>query len=1056
MNKFLKPFIKYPILGNVIIVALLLFGFLGFRNMNTTFFPPIPNQIIIIQASYPGSSPEEIEEGIVLKIEDNLKGISGIERVTSTSRENSCNITVEVDSDFETDVILQDVKNAVNQITTFPAGMERIQVYSPVTRRFAIRYALVGDVELKKLKSEARRVERYLLDIEGISQVTLSGFPSEEIEIALDENSLRTYGLNFEQVMQSVRNENIKMTGGKIKGNQEELLIRANRKKYHAQELKNHILKNSPEGALVLLKDVAKVRDTWEEDPSRIYYNDKPAVSIVVENTNEEDLLFITETVNQYFKNFNKTHDQIKARLFRDRSKVIQERINILSENMLLGFALVIIFLGLALNPSVSFWVAIGIPISFAGMLAIGPMYDLTINVMSLLGMILILGILVDDGIVIGENIFQHHEKGETPVQAAISGSLEVLPSVLASVLTTVVIFSTFFFLEGHLGDRAIDLSFVVIATLLVSLIEATFILPSHIAHSRALCKKDRKKNIIERNSEKAINYLKKNIYGPALKMTIKHPSLIIVSVLAALLITLGALKGNIIRTTFFPSIEGENVIIQFEMPPGTPVQVTDSILNNIENKIWLVNKDYKNQYNQKLITSIMRDNGPNTHQGGLAVSLISTEKSKWSNSEIISRMRDKVGMIHTARKLTFAPGFRFGKPISIALRSSNSQQLKAASEELKSRLTDVDKLKDVSDDSPPGLREVEITLKEKAFSLGLNTQQVMQQVRAGFFGELSQRIVRGIDEVKIWARYSEEDRSSIQKLGKMHIRTPQGQTIPLREIADFDIIRGVMAIHHIDARRVIRVEANLASSRVSTPDVLKEIEQNIMPRIREAFPAVDYRFYGEKYESQKIMDSIFIVVPAILIIMFLIITVTFRSFTQALIVVLLIPFSIIGVMWGHFIQGYMVSMLSYFGVIALIGIVVNDSLVYVNKFNSFLKKGNSFEGSLYKAGLSRLRPVLLTSLTTIAGLGPLIFEPSRQAQFLSPMAISVAYGLLFGTLLTLLLLPALLTVLNTSRYKIVSLFNKNITREALEPAVKEESFNQEQSCEDGNKKESK
>ena len=1049
MERFIKPFIKYPILGNVIIVALLLFGFLGFRSMKTTFFPPIPNRIINIQASYPGASPEEIEEGIVLKIEDNLKGVSGIERVTSTSLENSCNITVEVDSDYETDVILQDVKNAVNQIGTFPAGMERIQVYSPETRRFAIRYAIMGDVELQKLKNEARRIERDLLDIDGISQISLSGFPEEEIEIALDENSLQTYNLTFDEVVKSVKSENIKITGGKIKGDKEELLIRADSKKYYAEELKNHVLKSSSEGAIVKLKDVARVHDRWEENPNRRYYNNKPSVSIQVENTNEEDLFFITKTVSKYFEKYNKDHATISARLFRDRSKVVQERIDILSENMLIGFALVIIFLGLTLNPSVSFWVAIGIPISFAGMLAIGSMYDLTINVMSLLGMILILGILVDDGIVIGENIYQHHEQGKKPIPAAIAGSLEVFPSVVASVLTTVVIFSAFFFLEGHLGNRAVDLAFVVIATLLISLIEAAFILPSHIAHSKALCKKDKEKNIIEKGSEKTLQYLKSKVYGPALKTAIKHPIIIIATIFSALLITIGALNGNIIQTTFFPSIEGKNVRVAFEMSPGTPVAVTDSILRDIENDIWKVNKSYKNEYEQTLIKSIIRRNGPNTHQGGFSVSLISSEKSEWSNSEIISKMRNRTGKVENARKLNFEPGFRFGKPVSIALQSNNTQQLTNAKEDLKNQLRNINSLRDISDDSPPGLREVKISLKEKAYSLGLNSRQVMEQVRSGFFGGLAQRIIRGTDEVKIYARYSEEARSSIEKLGDMHINTAQGKSIPLEEIANFNITRGVLEINHIDARRVIRVEANPANNTVSIPEVLNDISENIIPVIIEKYPEVDYKFYGEQYESEQTMESMATIAPAILIIMFLIITVTFRSFAQAIVVVLLIPFSIVGVMWGHYIQGYMVSILSYFGIIALIGIVVNDSLVFVNKFNGLLKEGENFKSALYKAGLSRLRPVILTSLTTIAGLGPLVFETSRQAQFLSPMAISVAYGLLFGTFLTLLMLPALLTVLNTLRFKISALLKNNRSREQVEPAVKEEIFVEEQSCSD-------
>jgi len=1050
MKNAIRTFIKYPILGNVLLVAIFLFGWVGFRSLKTTFFPLIPSRTIIIQAFYPGASPEEIEEAIVLKIEDNLKGVTGIERVESVSNENSCRITVTILTGYDVNIVLQDVKNAVNQVSSFPAGMERMTIFRREARNFAIDFVLAGNVDLKTLKQEARRTERELLSIDGISKVSLSGFPAEEIEISLRENDLRAYDMTFQEVLNAVRKANVKMTGGKIKGKREELLIRANLKGYYGEELANHVLRSTPDGAIVRLKDVADLIDRWSENPNRVYYNGKASVRVTVQNTNQEDLFFVTEAVKNFMERYNATHDEVQTYVVRDGGEIIQERIDLLTNNGILGMILVLLFLSLSLNPRMSFWVALAIPVSFAGMCMFGPFYGLTINVMSLLAMVLVLGILVDDGIVIAENIYQHHERGEKPIPAALNGTIEVLPSVVASILTTVVIFTTFFFLEGGLGDRAKDMAFVVVATLLVSLIEAAFILPGHIAHSKALCAVSNKKSFVERWADKALKGFREKIYGPALKFTIRNPLVALAIPVALFLITLGALRGSIIKTTFFPIIEGSNVNIRLEMPSGTPDAITDSLLTSMESRVWLINEFYKREVDDEtdLILNISRSIGPATHQGNLSVTLVSSEDRSWNSMETTNRIRRQVGPIPDSEKLEFGGGMRFGKPVSIALASNDLNQLREAKKVLKDELRKVEKLKDVVDDDPPGLREVSIRLKERAFALGLTTADVLNQVRSGFFGSEAQRLLRGIDEVKIWVRYTQEDRSSVRKLEDMRIRLPGGREYPLKEIADFSIQRGVMAVNHIDAQRVVKVEADITDPRESVPDIIADIRADIMPEIVEKFPDIWFNFEGQSRENQKTMRAIGRIVPPMLILMFLIVVLTFRSFTQAIIVFLLIPFSIIGVLWGHLIQGHIVSMLSWFGVIALAGIVVNDSLVLVSTMNRMLKEGRPFQTAIYETGLSRFRPVFLTSITTIAGLGPLIFMRSHQAQFLSPMAVSVAYGLAFGTLLTLLMLPALLLILNKLKFYLYWLFKgTKLSQEEVEPAVREEIFAREQSA---------
>lgn len=1042
MKNIIEYFVKYPIFGNSILVLIVVFGLFALMNTKVTFFPDLPAKFINITAYYPGASPEEIEEGITLKIEDAIKGITGVDRTTSTSSENFGSISVELEDGTDANIALQDVQSAVNSISSFPVGLDRLNIFKQEPREFVISLAVNGDVSLRDLKTYSRRIERDLLATDGISKLTLSGFPEEEIEVSFRENDLRAYNLRFDEVANSIRGANVKITGGKIKGLREELLIRANNKKYFAEELKNHVIKTTSDGTVLRLKDVADVNEKWAEDPNKSFYNGRQSVTVELQKTNDEDLFDITEKVKQYMAEFNDKNDEVKLDVVRDGSNVIRDRMNILEFNGMIGAILVLLLLGLSLNPRLAMWVAISIPLSFLGMFFLGQLYGLTLNVMSLLAMILVIGILVDDGIVVAENIYTHYERGESPLKAAVNGTIEVLPSVFAGVTTTIVIFLIFFFLEGGLGDRAKDLAFVVAATLIFSLVEAMFILPAHIAHSKALHREDGKKDGILHKIESYLFIVRDKVYKPVLNFSIKHPFVIIAIPIAVFMITIGAVKGSIIKTTFFPNLEFNRVNITFEMPAGTSDRITDSLLITMEKSAWQINDEYVEKYpgEKPLVLNVIRTIGPGTHQGSLRVNLSGSEERFYDNFKVRQELREKIGDIKNVNKLQIGGGSFWGMPVSIALQSNDLDQLRNAKAELKSELRKIDRLKDVTDNDPPGLQEVQIQLNDNAYNLGLNTASVMGQVRSGFFGNEAQRILRGIDEVRIWVRYSENERRTIAQLEDMRISLDGGKEIPLSELADISVNRGILSINHIDGQRIIKVEADISNPNVSVPDVLTNVKENILPELKEKYPDVSWGFEGESRESAKTMGSVATFGPPFLMMMFMLVVLTFRSFTQAAIVYILIPFSFIGVLWGHLIQGYVFSILSGFGAIALIGIVVNDSLIFVSAMNRYLTEGQKFEEALRNAGLNRFRPVMLTTLTTVAGLGPLIFEPSVQAQFLSPMAISVAYGLLVGTGLTLTLLPSLLVVANKIKMKTFPLFGKRaLTSEDVEPAIIEQ-----------------
>lgn len=1040
MKQLITYFIKYPISGNIIMFLILLFGLFALFATRKTFFPERESQIISIQIAYPGASPEEIEEGVVTKIEENLKGLTGIDQVQSVSSENTAAITIEVLKDFETDVILQDVKNAVDRISSFPVGMEPPVIYKRESRNFTISFALSGDVSLKTLKNFARQIETDLRATDGVSKITIDGYPTEEIEIAFNEDALQAYNITFQQASAAVSQQNVQLTGGTIKGDREEFLIRAKSKKYFAEDLKNIVIKATEDGRVIRLRDVADVRDIWSDSPNRSYLNKKPSVVITVENTVEEDMMHVVAVTKEYIDKFNEQNDVVKITVIRDGSVTLQQRIDLLISNGKMGFFLVLIFLALFLNIRLAFWVALSIPVAFMGMFILGISYDLTINVMSLFGMILVIGILVDDGIVISENIYQKYEQGMPAIQAAIEGTMEVLPSVFSAVLTTVIGFVTFFFLDGRLGNFVPDLAFVVIATLMISLVEGAFILPGHIAHSKAL-KGDHKQklNKVERAMNAIMDYLKTRLYAPVLRFALNNRALTMAIPIALFMITRGGLLGELVKVTFFPSIDSDIISVVVELPAGTRDNVTEEVLDRIEAAAWRVNDTLKLERadGRDVVRNVELKIGPGINKGTVNVLLLDNEARNMPSIIIANAIRKEAGTIHEAEKLSFGTGSPWGKPISVSILGNNLIELEKASEEMKEAISELQSVKDIVDNNQKGVKEVKITLKDKAYLLGLNLQTVISQVRQGFFGNEVQRLQRGIDEVRVWVRYDETGRSSLSKLEDMRIRTSDGKQIPLKEIADYSIERGIIAINHLDGKREIRVEADLSNPKESAPSILANIKEELIPPIKAKHPSVTFSFEGQSKESQKVITSVNKVIPIILILMFAMVVLTFRSVTQSLVVFLLIPFSFIGVFWGHFFHGYIISMFSFFGIIALIGIMINDSLVLVSAMNSNLKAGKSYFDSLYDAGLTRFRPIILTSVTTIAGLAPLIFEKSFHAQFLIPMAIAVAYGLLVATVSTLVLLPVLLSLNNEMIVYLTWLWEgKKPTKEEVEPAI--------------------
>jgi len=1063
MRKIVEFFVRYPIWANAILVVIVIFGILGYLSINKSFFPELPANRIAVRVTYPGASPEEMEEGITIKVEESLKGITGIEEVTSTSSENSAVVNIETRDGYDIDEVLAEVKNAVDGIPSYPVGAEPPIVVKDRSSfsSSAAFLTLRGPADLKALKQKAEQIEDDMLNSGEISQVDIFGYPPLEISIEVNEATLQRYDLTFAQVANAVRFNNRDISGGSIKTSEEEIRIRANSREYAPEEIGRIILRANPDGSNLLLKDIADIKFQFADTPNKTYSNGQMAISVNVRKLPEEDLQEISAFIGDYLEKFDAENENFELVASFDFNTLLQQRISLLTSNGLVGLTLVLVALGLFLSLRLSFWVAIGIPISFLGMFIVGGLVGITINMLSLFGMILVIGILVDDGIVIAENIHTHKEMGKSPIKAAVDGTMEVLPAVFTSVTTTIIAFIPLMLLDNQ--GFTTEMSIVVIACLAFSLVEAFFVLPSHLATGKENADHKPKKDRIRGGLDKGIKYLRDNIYGGILRLLIQWRWVSFAIPMFIFMVVWGMIQGGLIKYTIFPSIPFDDFEVSLVLNPGTRENITEDYLRRFENAIWEVNEEIKEDRNndESLIETVSLNVGSSggrggsergSHAGYLRVDLANLERVEdISSFEIANRVRQKIGAVPEAQKFSVGGQNRFGTPFSLALLGNNLEDLMAAKEEAKAEIMALASLKDIKDNTATGQREIQLELRPQAYFLGFSQQDITSQIRQAFFGEEAQRLIIGTDEVRVWVRYPEEDRLTISQMESMRIKDGQGNEYPLRELADYNIERGVMNINHFNGKREVRLEADLVDPYEPVPPIIEKVQTEILPPILAKYPSVTYSFEGQSRRSARTFDSFVKVFPTAFIMMILVITLSFRSLYQAILILLLIPLGLVCAAIGHGIHGQPISTLSMYGMIALSGVIINDAVVMLDKYNQNLREGMRVEEAAFGAGIARFRAILLTSITTVAGLFPLILEKSFQAQFLIPMAISVAYGVMLGTLMILLFFPVIILVFNDVKLYI----NKGIGRmkhylnpdepyrspdhEDVEPAIREQ-----------------
>jgi multidrug efflux pump subunit AcrB len=964
-----------------------------------------------------------------VRIEEEVQSLEGIKRITSRASEGVGTVILELLPGTDIRQLLDDVKARVDAIDIFPEETEKPVIQELLNRRQVLSLAVSGDTDEKTLKVLSEQMREEILLLPGITQAEVTSIRPYEVSVEVSEQALRRYDLTFDEVAQSIRRSSLDLPGGSIKTEGGEILLRTKGQAYTGLEFEKIILRTRPDGTRVTVGDVASVIDGFAETDQHSRFDGKPAALIQVFRVGDESAIKVAREVKEYVQEAReRTPEGIQLTIWNDDSQALRSRLSLLFANGRAGFILVFILLALFLRLRLAFWVALGIPISFLGALWLMPSFDVSISMISTFAFIVVIGILVDDAIVVGENIYTEYEKGKTGIQAAIAGVKGVAVPVVFAVMTTIAAFWPLLWVEGAIGKIMRFIPIIVILALAFSLFESLLILPVHLSHLKRIKEMPPRgwRGAWGRFQSKFNDLFKRFInkaYRPSLALGLKMRYITLAGFIAIFILTIGLVGGGFIKFVFFPRIDSNNVIAELIMPLGTPVEVTAKAIQRLEKSALQLEDEYSREKPiiRHVLTSIgeqpslNQPQGPNvatggftgSHLGEVNIELVPAEERDFSSVVVANRWRELTGPVPDAVELTFTSSlFTVGAPINIQLASANYTALREVTEMLKEKLKDYPGVYDVSDSFRTGKQEIKLDITPVAESLGLTLSDLGRQVRQAFYGEEVQRIQRGRDEIRVMVRYPVEERRSLGNLENKRIRTARGIAIPFSAAAEASLGRGYSTIQRTDRRRTINVTAEVDETRANANELLADITENVLPPLLDDHPGVTYSLEGEQRDQNEALESLRSGFLLALLIIFALLAIPFRSYIQPLLVMGVIPFGIVGAIWGHVVMGLNLTILSFFGIVALTGVVVNDSLVLVDFINRLRASGLSIQEAIREAGVARFRPIILTTVTTFAGLTPLLLERSLQARFLIPMAVSLAFGVVFATFITLILVP--------------------------------------------------
>ena len=1052
-------FARNTVSANLLMILILGIGAMTISKLRIEIFPEFSADMISVSVVYPGAAPAEVEEAICVRIEEAVQGLEGIKEISSTASENVGTVNIEVRQGFDLRKLLDDVKSRVDAIDTFPDEAEEPTSREIVISREVIYVAISGDTDERSLKVVGEQVRDEISALPDVTQVALLSARPYEIAIEVSESALRQYRLTFNEIAQAIRRSSLDLPGGSIRSTGGEILLRTKGQAYVGQDFENLVLRARPDGTHLLLKDVARVIDGFAETDQFARFDGKPAVIVKVSRVGDENALQIAADVKAYISEAQtRVPEGILLTTWTDFSRILKGRLDLMLRNGWMGFLLVLLSLTLFLRFRLAFWVALGIPIAFLGAIGLMPSIDASINLISLFGFIVVLGIVVDDAIIVGENIHRHQQMGKRGLQAAIDGAQEVAIPVIFAVLTSIAAFSPLLMVPGQMGKFMKLIPQIVILALIFSLIESLLVLPAHLAHAGAQNednKDTRWRRFQDFFSGGLIRFVR-DVYRPLLDRALEWRYVTLSLGIATLFLTIGLVGGGWIKFVFFPPVDADNVLAVLEMPRGTPAEVTAEAIARIEKAAMEIREEVEAEVPEQVFKHMLASVGDqpsvriqqqNTggsansfsagHLGEVNTELTPAEDRSVSASEIAKRWRERVGPIPDATTLTYSSNlFSLGEPINVQFAGQSYEELLAVAAKLKARLTEYPGVSDISDSFRPGKKEVKLTLTRAAETLGLTLADLGRQVRQAFFGEEAQRFQRGRDDVKVMVRYPASERRSLGDLEQMRIRTPSGAEIPFSIAAEAEIGRGFASIQRKNRQRVVNVTADVDVKVGNANEIIADLTANVLPEILADHPRVHYSLEGQQREQAETMSGLGGSFLVALMMIYILLAIPFKSYAQPLIVMSAIPFGVVGAVWGHLIMGMDLTMLSMFGLVALTGVVVNDSLVMVDFINRNREGGKGLSESIREAGAQRFRPILLTSITTFLGLTPILLERSLQAQFLIPMAISLGFGVLFATFVTLLIVPVLYLILEDVKARAAELLGREENPTELEQAA--------------------
>ncbi|MGB5485065.1 efflux RND transporter permease subunit [Parasphingorhabdus sp.] len=1019
--------------ANLLMIFFFVAGISSYGTIVQEVFAENSLDTVQISVAYPGATPDEVEETIIQKIEEAVEAVENVKEIKSNAAENIGAVSVELELGTDIDRALDDIKAEIDQIQTFPDDAEEPDVRELTTRQSVLRVAIFGDVPEIALKETAYRLEESLSSLPEISFVSTSSIRDYEVSIEVPQNTLQALGLSLNDISRTVAASSLDSPAGSIDTDSEEVRVRTIGQNYNQQNFENIVLVSNQNGALVRLGQVANIRDGFEDSDLLSLYNGQPVAFVEVFRTSDERVLDVARAAKEYLSSeFAPTLPEgISYAIWDDDSELLNDRLSLLLKNAAIGLFLVLLALTLFLDIRLAGWTALGIGVTFVGAIFLLDLMGSSLNMFSLFGFILALGLVVDDAIVVGENVYAQRGSGRTGLGAAISGTRRVTVPVIFAVLTTVAAFSPLFAIGGVIGKILFDIPLVVVAVLALSLIECLLILPNHLSHLPAPGTPTHNPvtRFFERVQASVDFYFQAFVNGPldrALNFSVRMPFVIIAGGVALLIVVGSLVPAGIIKSSFFPAIEADIVTASLEMPAGTTIGDTEKIARLIEQRGRETFAEYEAGREDSgasplrgiftLVGQGPRLNGPDatasrgfsSNIASVQFSFIPGDQRELASKDFENAWRDAVGPIVEARSVVFASDLlSIGAPVDVQLSDPDPAVVEAASVKLMEKLNRFSGLFDIETDQDEGLKEIQLRLKPEARSLGVTLQDVALQVRAAFFGSEALRVQRGQEDLRVYIRLPEEERNSIADVERFRVRVPGGE-VPLASLAEVSFGQAPSVIRRTDGRRVTTVTADLDDNVVTSQEIADALSSEIMPELQADYPQLQYTFGGEQKEQQESFGDLGIAFLAALLMIYALLAIPFRSYVQPLIIMAVIPFGIIGALIGHLILGLPLGVLSIFGIIALSGVIVNGSLVLIDFINENIANGMDIEDAIISGAKSRFRPIMLTSLTTFLGVAPITFETSLQAQFLIPMSASLGFGVLFGAVILQLLIPAL------------------------------------------------